>query len=353
LYRPNSRRAGRILPVILLLCIQVATARDQVIAVGSSTIYPFASAVAEHLGRSSQFPAPKVESWGTGGGIKTFCEGIGVRQADIALASREMTESELQDCADNGVSDILRIRFGLDGVVLATSAKRPQLELTLRQVYLALAREVPAGDGSQNLVPNPYRRWIQIDPGFPDAPIQVYGPPLTSGTRDVLADLALTAGCRTFDWLAALETSDPRAFAGACQAIREDGGYVSTGENDNLIVRKVSDSTEAIGIFGFNYYDQNRAILRATIIEGVAPEFETIHDHKYPLSRPLYVYAKAEHMKSIPGFKPFLEELLSDRASGPEGYLVDRGLVPLEDKERKKNLALVRSSGTSPQIGAH
>jgi phosphate transport system substrate-binding protein len=319
-------------------------ARDYVLAVGSSTVFPFATTVAEQVGRLTQLKSPQVEAWGTGGGIKLFCQGVGAAEVDVALASREMTGEELARCAGNGISDILKLRFASDGITLVTE-RELSLHLTLRALYLALARQVPEpSNAAGELIANPYGLWSELDPRLPEIPIKVYGPPLTSGTRDLLVAQALAPGCRTFAWLRARETTDPDAFRVTCGAIREDGVYATTGENDNLIVRKVAESDHAVGILGFSYYDQNRDLLRAADIEGIAPSFESIYEARYPLARPLYLYVKLAHLHRIPGLLPFLEEFVSARAIGEDGYLIDHGLIPIPEDERRINARLLEEA---------
>jgi phosphate transport system substrate-binding protein len=239
---------GAGLAICLLFSTQAAFGRDHVLAVGSSTVYPFATAAAERVGRATRFKTPQIEAWGSGGGFRLFCRGVGAEEADVAFASREIAASELETCKGNGVTDILGLRIGWDGIIFATAGSGPQLHLTLRDIYLALAREVPDPAGEPKLVSNPYQRWSQLNASLPDVPIYIYGPPMTSGTRDVLVEQALIAGCRDYLWLSELEKSDAAAFRQGCGVIREDGAYVSTGENDNLIVRKVSESDHAVGI---------------------------------------------------------------------------------------------------------
>ena len=323
--------------VCLMLPAQAALGRDHVLAVGSSTVFPFATIAAERVGRATRFRTPQIEAWGSGGGIRLFCNGVGAKEADIAFASRRMTATERERCEGNGVTDILELHLGWDGIILANAVSGPRLELTLADIHLALGREVPNPAGEPGLVPNPYRRWDDLRGSLPKLPIYAYGPPTTSGTRDVLVEQALMAGCRTHAWLSALERSDPAAFRQGCGAIREDGIYVSTGENDNLIVRKIVESDHAVGIFGFSYYDQNRDRLQASVIEGVAPTYESIYDRRYPLARPLFLYAKGAHLNAIPGLSSFVEEIISDQAAGEEGYLVERGLIPLPETERQAN----------------
>jgi phosphate transport system substrate-binding protein len=327
-----------------LACVMTASTalgRDYVLAVGSSTVFPFATTVAEEISRSPELRSPQVEAWGTGGGVRLFCRGVGAEEVDVALASREITDEELALCARNGVSEIVKLRFGSDGITFVTR-KDLSLSLTLRALYLALARSVPdPANPSGALIANPYGQWNEVDPRLPELPIKVYGPPLTSGTRDLLAEQGLASGCRTFSRLKALEDNDPEAFRQACGAIREDGAYVTTGENDNLIVRKVAASDHALGVLGFGYYSQNSAQLQAAAIEGSYPSFDTIYDGSYPLARPLYVYAKLAHLDRIPGLVPFLEELVSARAAGDDGYLIDHGLVPVPESERISNARLL------------
>ena len=324
----------------LLLLAHGAMARDYVLVVGSSTVFPFAATVSERIGSSAEFKAPKVEPWGTGGGFKLFCRGVGAEEVDIAMASRDITAEELAHCAANGVTEILKLRVGSDGITFATS-KKLALALSRRELYLALARRVPDPENPDALIDNPYERWDQIAPHLPEAPIRVYGPPLTSGTRDLLVQQGLSEGCRTFPRLKALEAADPDLFRDACGSIREDGTYVTTGENDNLIVRKVAASEHALGIFGFSYFDQNRERLQAATIEGVSPTFESIYDGEYPLARPLYLYVKQVHVGRIPGLFPFLEEFTRDAAVGEDGYLSTQGLVPVPEGERAANVSLL------------
>ncbi|MCG6861668.1 MAG: substrate-binding domain-containing protein [Chromatiaceae bacterium] len=335
---PTMRFAlGVSLTLVLLLTAETAATRDHVLAVGSSTVYPFATTAAERIGRRTRFKTPQIEAWGSGGGIQLFCRGVGAEEADIAFSSREITTSEREQCNQNGVTDILELRLGWDGIIFATAGAGPHLDLTLGDIYLALGREIPNPTGEATFVRNPYRRWSDISGTLPDVPIQVYGPPITSGTRDILIERALIAGCRTLAWLNELQRSDPKAFRQGCGAIREDGIYVSTGENDNLIVRKIAVSDHAVGIVGFSYYDQNRDKLQASEVEGVEPSYESIYDRRYALARPLFLYVKDAHLSSIPGLLPFVQEIVSQRAAGEEGYLVEQGLIPLPEAEREAN----------------
>jgi phosphate transport system substrate-binding protein len=302
--------------------------RDYISIVGSSTVYPFSIVVAEQFGRATDFKTPKVESTGTGGGFRFFCAGVGVEHPDITNASRRITRSEVEQCARNGVADIVEVKIGYDGIVIANSKSSSQLDLTLREVYLALAKNVPDPAGAEKLVPNPYRQWSDIDPALPNTRIEVLGPPPTSGTRDAFVELAMTPGCHSFAWVEALDDD------AACAAMREDGGYIEAGENDNLIVQKLEANPTQLGIFGYSFLEQNADMVQGAKINGVPPDFDEIAAGRYVISRPLYFYVKAAHVGTIQGIREFLGEFTSDAASGDFGYLSDRGLIPLPEDER-------------------
>jgi phosphate transport system substrate-binding protein len=326
-------------------------ARDHALAVGSSTIYPFATAAAEQLGQTTDLRTPQVEAWGSGGGIKHFCAGLGLGESDLVFASREMADSEIARCAANGVTDVFRMSFGWDGIILATAHNGPELKLTLEDLYLALASRVPDPNGAPTLIPNPYRRWSDLHADLPEVPIYVYGPPATSGTRDFFVENGLLQGCAAFSPLRDLQVTNPSAYRETCGRIREDGPYVSVGENDNLIVRKVAESDHAVGILGFSYFDQNHDRLKAAEIDTIAPGFESIYDASYALARPLYVYVKGAHLGSVRGLGDFLREMISARASGPDGYLVERGLIPLTEDERARVAAKLEAYLRAPRPG--
>jgi phosphate transport system substrate-binding protein len=302
--------------------------RDYISIVGSSTVYPFSIVVAERFGRATQFKTPKVESTGTGGGFRFFCAGVGVEHPDITNASRRITRSEVEQCARNGVTDIVEVKIGYDGIVIANAKSSAHLDLTLPQIYLGLAKNVPDPSGAEKLVPNPYRQWSDIDAALPGARIEVLGPPPTSGTRDAFVELAMTPGCHSFEWLEALDD------AAACEAMREDGAYIEAGENDNLIVQKLDANPTQLGIFGYSFLEQNADKVQGTNINGVEPTFDEIAAGRYVISRPLYFYVKAAHVNTIQGIREFLEEFTSDGAWGDFGYLSDRGLIPLSEDER-------------------
>jgi phosphate transport system substrate-binding protein len=320
------------------------TARDYITVVGSSSVFPFSTAAAEQFGKSRrEFRTPKVESTGTGGGIKLFCSGVGVPYPDIANASRRIKQTEIDSCRANGVKDIVEVRIGYDGIVMAHSKAGPAMHLTLRDVWLALANQVPDPQGGRKLVDNRYRTWRDVNPRLPASRIEVLGPPPTSGTRDAFAELALEGGCSTYPWIRELRQRDEKRFKAICHAVREDNVYVEAGENDNLIVQKLVANPRALGVFGYSFLDQNLDKLRAATIGGVAPEYEAIADGRYPVARTLYVYVKKAHVGVIPGIREFLAELGSERAMGPEGYLSEKGLIALPPAERRKVQADIRS----------
>jgi phosphate transport system substrate-binding protein len=303
-------------------------ARDSITIVGSSTVYPFTTTVAEQFGRQGKFKTPKVESTGTGGGLKLFCNGVGPQYPDIANASRRIKPAELQTCAQNGVKDVVEIKVGYDGIVLAQNKAGASLNLMRKDVYLALAKTVPDPANPMALIPNPYTTWKDVNKSLPAAKIEVLGPPPTSGTRDSFAELYMEAGCRTFAWLNGLRDQDEPRFKRACDSIREDGAYIEAGENDNLIVQKLGANKDAVGVFGFSFLEENRDKLKGAVVDGVSPTFETIASGKYPASRPLFIYVKKAHVGVIPGITDFIAEYVSDKALGAEGYLADKGLIP-------------------------
>jgi phosphate transport system substrate-binding protein len=306
--------------------------RDVISIVGSSTVYPFATVVAENFGRRGGFRTPKIEPTGSGGGIKAFCGGVGVAYPDIANSSRRITASEVADCNKNGVARIVEVKIGYDGIVLANAKSSPHYQVALRDIYLALAKEVPDPSGAQKLVPNPYTKWSEINPSLPADEISVLGPPPTSGTRDAFNELVMEGGCKTFAWVAALPRDE---YLTACHMLRDDGLYTDAGENDNLIVQKLTASPRQLGIFGYSFLEQNTDKVQGAHIDGVAPDFDSIADGKYPVSRPLYFYVKKEHVGRVPGIREYIAEFVSDAAVGEFGYLADNGLIPLADEERK------------------
>ncbi|MDX1631388.1 MAG: PstS family phosphate ABC transporter substrate-binding protein [Thermoanaerobaculia bacterium] len=308
-------------------------ARDEIRIVGSSTVFPFSTKVAERFGRTSDYKTPVVESTGSGGGFKLFCAGIGVEHPDITNASRAVKQSEIDTCAANGIEEITEVNIGYDGIVVANAKGGPEYDLSRTELYLALAKEIPTEKGT--IEANPYTRWNEIDSNLPDKEIEVYGPPPTSGTRDAFVELVMEAGCTEFPWVEKLEDTDEDRFKALCHGIREDGAYIEAGENDNLIVQKLDANADALGIFGFSFLDQNRDKIQGNGIDGVEPTFEKIAAQEYPVSRPLLFYVKKAHVGMIPGIEEFVEEFTSERAVGSEGYLTDVGLIPLSREKRQ------------------
>jgi len=318
-----------------------AAGRDYISIVGSSTVYPFATVVAEQFGKSTSFKTPKIESTGSGGGLKLFCAGVGVEHPDITNASRRIKASEVELCESNGVREIVEVKIGYDGIVFANSISAPTVELTSEQIFRALAKQVP-GAREGELIDNPYNKWSDIDAKLPAAKIEGLGPPPTSGTRDAFVELAMEGGCMATPWIAALKKSDSNRYKTICHTIREDGAFVEAGENDNLIVQKLQANPNALGIFGFSFLDQNMEKVKGSKVDGVAPTFDAIADGGYPVSRPLFFYVKKAHVDVIPGLRGYLREFTSERAWGEEGYLSDRGLIPMPDEERAEVAAAVR-----------
>ncbi len=327
-----------------------AQQRDSISIVGSSTVYPFTALVAERFGKSGDLKTPKVESTGTGGGFKLFCSGIGVQHPDITNASRAIKASEFDACTRNGVTEIVEVKIGYDGIVLANARSAPEFTLTTREIFLALAREVPDPRGGGQLISNPYRNWKEINAALPDFKIEVLGPPPTSGTRDAFLELAMEPGALDFESLKTLSKADAGKFKAVFSSIREDGAYVEAGENDNLIVQKLLANPNSLGIFGFSYLDQNTDKLKGAQVAGNPPSFENIADGTYPLSRPLYVYVKKAHVGVVPGISAFLDEFTSEKAWGEDGYLSEKGLIPLPEAERRQVAASVKSLQIMKQV---
>ncbi len=312
-----------------------AQQRDYISIVGSSTVYPFSTVVAEKFGKMGSFKTPKIESTGTGGGFKLFCGGVGVQHADVSNASRAIKASEFETCQKNGVTDIVEVKIGYDGIAVANSKKAPVLKLSRKDLFMALAKEVPDAQGGK-LIPNPYKTWKEVNAALPAVKIEVLGPPPTSGTRDAFLELAMEAGAKKFEMLSKLANEDGKKFQAVAHTIREDGAYIDAGENDNLIVQKLDANPNALGIFGFSFLDQNLDKLHGSLIDGAQAEFDSIASGKYPLSRPLFFYVKKAHVGVIPGIKEFLAEFTSEKAWGKDGYLSEKGLIPMPEAERKQ-----------------
>jgi phosphate transport system substrate-binding protein len=318
-----------VLAGIAMAATAPASARDQIRIVGSSTVFPFSTAVAENFGKVTKFKTPVVESTGTGGGMKLFCAGAGDDTPDITNASRRIKKSEYDTCAKNGIG-ITEVRIGFDGIVLANAKSAPRFTLSKQEIFLALAKQVPGPDGK--LIANPYKMWNEINPALPAEKIEVLGPPPTSGTRDAFVELAMDGGAETIESLKAL---DKDTYKTVSQTLREDGAFIEAGENDNLIVQKLEANPTAVGIFGFSYLDQNADKLQGAIVDGKEPTFENIADGSYTVSRSLYFYVKQQHIDQVPGIKEYVAEFTNDRAWGDDGYLVEKGLIPLPVADRK------------------
>lgn len=319
---------------LITLPTMAHAARDQIRAVGSSTVYPFVTAAAESFGQGGKFKTPIVESTGTGGGFKLFCDGVGEAFPDITNASRAIKDSEKELCAKNGVKDITELAIGYDGIVIANSVKGKTLDLTKKQLFMALARELPGKDGK--LVKNPYTKWSEIDAKLPAIGIEIYGPPPTSGTRDAFVELVMEKACEEFpEFLKAIP--DEKTRKNACKLLREDGKYIEAGEDDNLIIQKLTSNPNAFGIFGYSFLEENKSKVQGSTIAGVAPTYDNIENGKYSVSRSMYVYVKNAHIGVIPGLAEFAKELTSNGAIGKNGYLVQRGLLPLHDGDLKKS----------------
>ncbi len=320
--------------------VSCADSRTQIRIVGSSTVFPFTTAVAENFSRNNpQYLAPIVEATGTGGGIKLFCSGLGSRFPDVVNASRRIKKGELEDCAKNGATEVVEIQVGIDGLVLAQGKRAQPIDLTLRDVYAALAAE-PFGQKQTA------RTWKDVNPALPAIRIEFIGPPPTSGTRDSFNELYMAAGCDTDPAMKALKKTDEGRHKEICNKIREDGAYIEAGENDNLIVQKLAANPNAIGAFGYSFLEANLDSLRDVSIDGVPANLATISDFSYPGARPLFIYVKARHVKAIRGLREFLDEYVSERAWGPGGYLQRRGLVPSPEDVRAENRARATALST-------
>lgn len=334
----NMRKSLRILlPLVFLtisLSVQNAVAaivnsRDYITMVGSSTVYPFATIIAEEFGAEDKFKIPTVESIGTGGGFKLFCLGLGYEYPDFADASRRIESGELEKCRKNGVKELIEIKIGYDGIVLANSIDGMKYDLSKEEIFLALAKQVPQNG---KLVDNFYQRWSQINPKLPNSKILIYGMPPTSGTRDSFVEMVMNEVCdHKKEYIAAYDNFAIRSKK--CKIIRGDDKFIEVGENPNLIIQKLKNNQNALGIFGFSYLAQNRNVIKPVTINGVSPSFETIASNSYKLSRPLFIYAKKQHINMIPGMKEMILAIISKDNIGKDGYLLEKGLVPLTDKE--------------------
>ena len=321
----------------LLIAVTIgsyASARDQIKIVGSSTVYPYATVVAEKFGKGGKFKTPVIESTGTGGGMKLFCAGVGTQHPDITNASRAIKSKEKALCAKNGVKDIVEIIVGNDGISFAHSVKAKNIDFTKEQLWRALAHDV---DVNGKVVANPYKKWSDIDKSLPNVGIKIMVPPPTSGTRDAWNSLVMGKGCSK-----GFKTAMGDKAKKGCAKLREDGLAIEAGENDTLIVNKLAADPEMFGLFGYSYLVANKDKIKAAKIEGKLPSLASIQDYSYPIARPLFFYVKKSHVGVVPGIKEFLAEFTAKGTMGPKGYLTDIGLVPLDNKTYKT----VRTAGT-------
>jgi phosphate transport system substrate-binding protein len=311
-------------------------ARDQLYVVGSSTVYPFATVVAENFGKKTGMKVPKIESTGSGGGMKLFCKGLGTKHPDMTNASRRVKKKEFKKCQKNGI-DFVEVKVGYDGIVIANSKKSPVMALTKKQIFLALGKDVPEGNKEGGkLIPNPNKKWSDVDPSLPNIAIEVLGPPPTSGTRDAFQELAIEGGCKAFPELKAIKKQDKKKYKSICRAVREDGPFIEAGENDNLIVQKLVENPNAFGVFGFSFLLENADKIQGSTVNGAAPTMAAIADKSYGISRPLYFYVKSAHLDVIPGMREYVAEFTAPDTWGPGGYLEERGMIPMPDEERAK-----------------
>lgn len=317
----------------LAACDSGGSVRNSVHAVGSSTVYPFAKLVAENFARSNpDTRSPLIESTGTGNGIQLFCSGLGPNTPDMVNASRRIKASEFEACLANKVDEVIELQVGLDGIAFASKQGGIMLNLSPRTVYEALAAR-PYGQ------PQTAKTWKDVDPALPADPIVVYGPPSTSGTRDALKELVLEVGCKTNPAMKALKDSDENAYKQICTEVRDDGGYVDQGEQDNLIVQKIIGNPRAVGIFGFSYMEENSDRVQGLPMNGVQPTYENISSFVYPGARPLYVYVKKSHMRAIPGLENFMKEWV--KSWGKDGPLARIGMVAMPPETMQANAAKV------------
>lgn len=323
---------------MLLADAQADGFRNFVSVVGSSALQPYASAVSEKVVKAGKVERPKLESTGTNGGFTLFCEGVGMDYPDIVDTWRPMRKKEFETCQANGVKDIVEVKIGYDGVVMAQSKKvKPLGSLSAKEIYLALAKHLPDPACKQNcddkLVANPYKTWKQINPSLPDTKIEVFGPPLTAGTSEVFGEVVLEAGCNSYPWLAAKKARNEKEYKRSCHDVRRDGAYVE--EVNELIVSQLASEPEAVGLFSYKWLRENADRLAPIAVDGVKPDSDSIATQKYPVSRPLFFYVKKAHIDRVPGLSRYIAEFTSEKAWGDKGYLKSKGLIPMPLVERK------------------
>ena len=328
----KSFKALLALSTVAVVAVSVTPAsaqmRRNIRIVGSSTVYPFTTAVAERFKRANPgVPTPIVESTGTGSGFKLFCSGVGGAHPDISNASRRIKLSEYKNCQANGVTQLTEIAIGLDGLAVATGKNTQMKNVSLRDLYVALAK-TPFGK------PNTTKTWKDVNSALPALPIRIYGPPSTSGTRSSVEDLLMDAACGAQPAMAALKKSNEAKYNQICKGVRDDGAYINSGENDNLIVQKLAANPGTVGLFGYSYLEENLNLLKGISINGIEPNYATISSFKYPGARPLFIYVKNAHLNAIPGIRAFAAEYVRESTFGPKGYLISRGMVAMPDAQR-------------------
>jgi len=332
----------RFLLVLFCCAISVhACARSGIVIVGSSTVYPFATIIAEQFGRSTKYRIPTVESTGTGSGLSLFCKGIGTSTPDISNASRPIKASERELCKANGVSDIIELKLGYDGIVIANASAAPLFEFAKEDLYLALAKMVPSPTDGAVLIENPYRYWNEVNPMLPNTKIEIMGPPPSSGTREAFLKLAVEPGCQSQALLRDIKESDPQQYKALCHNFRTDGAYIEAGENDNLIVQKILANPSSLGIFGYNFLTANKTAIKASSVVGVKPTLETISSGEYRISRSLFMYVKKIHIGVVPGLMELLLEYRDLSTGQQESYLAKRGLIPLSHDDYQATKLLI------------
>lgn len=319
-----------------------AGARDQIRIVGSSTVYPFSSSVAEELGTTTKYPTPVVESTGSGGGMKLFCAGNALETPDITNASRRMKSKEFTMCEKNGVTDITEAVIGFDGIAFAQAKSNEPFNITKKQLALAVAQEIPNPNGNGKLIKNPYKKWSEIDPSLPNKEIIIYGPPKSSGTRDAFEDMVMKDTFKKMKEYTSLYKMDKKKYKAykKYHKVRQDGVYVPSGENDNIIVQKLNKNKKSFGIFGYSFLVENKDKVQAAKINGISPTPDAISSGKYPISRSLFFYIKNSHSKDVPAMKDYIKMFMSEDMIGKEGILGEIGLIALPDDRR----AIIRKS---------
>ena len=308
--------------------------RDYLIIVGSTTVFPFAEVVVERFTTSTGRPKPQVQPTGSGGGMALFCNGNDLLDPDITYASRPIRKKEIDACRKNGVDAIVEIKIGYDGIILARSSSAPTVSLTRRDIYLALAKEVP--DGSGGFIANPNKTWRDVNEALPDKPIEVWGPRKGSGTRYVLQRAAMEEGCRTIEGMIEVEDEEPWRYREVCRTIRQDKAYVVVGEDDDLNVETIAANPGAVLVTSYGVFEANLDKLNGVLVDGIEPNFQTIANGSYLMARPLYMYVKKASAGKIPGLEEFIIDFISDEAWGPAGYLRTYGLIPLGEEEKEK-----------------